>query len=260
VRRYSEPVAGKPEDKIPGPSGDLAAVNRSLSEANARLEKANAAMRDFVAVASHDLRSPLTTLYGFSQLLENNWDQLTEDERRSFIAAVNRQAGLMASLVEDLLVTSKIESGTLEPEPEIVDLALLLGDIERANRSEERKLSMSCPIGLQVLADRQHLFRILANLIENAFKYGAPPVSVEAARRDDRVAIRVIDAGNGVEEEFRPRLFERFARADDARRRATGTGLGLSIVRGLALANGGDAFYEPGGEGAVFVVDLPANG
>jgi signal transduction histidine kinase len=114
--------------------------------------------------------------------------------------------------------------------------------------------------GLVVLADVDHASRMVRNLLENARHHGEAPVVVSARRTDDHVELRVRDHGPGVPEDFGPRLFQRFARSDEAKggRAAHGTGLGLSIVRGLARAADGDAWYEPESLGACFVVSFPA--
>jgi signal transduction histidine kinase len=119
---------------------------------------------------------------------------------------------------------------------------------------------VSCSPDLIVRVDPHHLGRILDNYVQNAFKYGEPPVHIEATREGDMVAVRVRDHGPGVAPEFVSRLFGKFARANTPAAKAQkGTGLGLSIVRGLALANGGQARYEPNvPKGSCFVVELPA--
>ena len=113
------------------------------------------------------------------------------------------------------------------------------------------------PEAVTIAADRDHVVRILVNLLSNAEKYGAPPVRLWAAARSTLVEVRVSDAGAGVPADFRSRLFERFARGP-RQHQVEGTGLGLAIVRGLALANGGDAAYEDVAAGGwCFRVDLP---
>ena len=113
---------------------------------------------------------------------------------------------------------------------------------------------------LDLLADRRHLGRILDNYLQNAFKYGEPPVRIDATQVGDMVEVRVLDHGTGVPAEFVSRLFSKFARANTASTKAQqGTGLGLSIVRGLAEANGGHVRYEPNvPHGSCFFVQLPA--
>jgi signal transduction histidine kinase len=108
------------------------------------------------------------------------------------------------------------------------------------------------------MADRDHLEQILVNYVSNALKYGESPVRIDAHRRHRWVEVVVADEGDGVPEEFVPRLFEKFAQAGRIRS-GSGTGLGLSIVRGLARAQGGEAWYEPVEPGSRFCVRLPVS-
>jgi signal transduction histidine kinase len=157
-------------------------------------------------------------------------------------------------LVDDLLTLSQIEAGAVTTRPEITDVADATTEAVRMTGAEAQVVVEP---GLAARIDRLHLERMLINLLTNAVRYGRPPIRVDAGRRVDVVEIRVSDAGDGVPEDFIPRLFDRFARVSSTK--AESTGLGLSIVRGLAIAHGGDAFYtttEHGG--AVFGLALPA--
>jgi two-component system sensor histidine kinase MtrB len=114
---------------------------------------------------------------------------------------------------------------------------------------------------LEVLVDPTALDRMLSNLVANALRHGAPPVSVTAARRDTHLRLAVEDRGEGVRREFVPRLFDRFARSPEARDRTEGSGLGLAIARAYARAHGGDIVYEPAmPRGARFEIVLPLRG
>lgn len=232
-----------------------------VKEANADLQAVNEAMRGFVAVAAHDLRSPLASIVGFASLLNAKWATLIEEDRREFVATIERQSQNMSRLVDDLLTLSSIEAGALNMRPELI----VLGDaIERcleAGGGDAASVSVSCSPDLAVLVDPHDLGRILGNYLQNAFKYGEPPVRIEAVRVGDSVEVRVLDNGPGVPPEFVSRLFTKFARAETANTRVQkGTGLGLSIVRGLAEANGGATRYEPNApNGSCFVVRLRAD-
>jgi signal transduction histidine kinase len=121
------------------------------------------------------------------------------------------------------------------------------------------KIGISCPPGLRISADRDHLQQILVNFVGNAFKYGEPPISIEAREAGDWIELVVCDQGEGVPESFVPKLFDKFAQAQTgSTRNAKGTGLGLSIVRGLARAQHGEAWYEPNRpHGSCFGLRLP---
>lgn len=216
------------------------------------LAEANRMMEEFVANASHDLRTPLTSIVGFSHLLLES-DDLGEKERREFVEIIARSAGQASRLVDDLLTISRIQSESVEADPTNVRLAELVRVIRG---SLEADLVDGFDPGLTVWADPDHLQRMMVNLITNAQKYGEPPISVEAEGQGTWVEVRVRDRGPGVPEKYRERLFERFSHAGTEKTR--GTGLGLSIVKGLAQANGGELFYRPGDPGSVFGLRLPA--
>jgi signal transduction histidine kinase len=229
------------------------------------LREVNDAMRSFIATAAHDLRSPLASMVGFSTLLATNWATLSEEMRLKFVTTIDRQSHKLTGLVNDLLTLSSIEGGVLNTQPEQVVLAEAISQCLAASNSDgdsnRQSVSVSCPADLLVRIDPTHLGRIIDNYLQNALKYGAPPVRIEASRANDMVELRVVDHGEGVPREFEPQLFGKFARADLPNMRSQkGTGLGLSIVRGLAEANGGQARYEPNvPNGSCFIVVLPTN-
>jgi len=239
---------------------DFDEERRRVEEANAELRAVNEAMRGFLAVAAHDLRSPLASIVGFASILTANWATLNEEDRRRFVAAIERQSQNLARLVDDILTLSSIEGGALTMRPELVALRDAIQRCLDAGGGDTASLSVSCPSDLVVRVDPFHLGRILDNYVQNALKYGQPPVRIDACRVGDVVEVRVLDHGPGVPPEFVPRLFAKFTRADTANTRVEkGTGLGLSIVRGLAAANGGEALYEPNApNGACFIVRLRA--
>lgn len=238
----------------------LQEVNAELQSVNSELEKVNDSVRGFTAVAAHDLRSPLVSIIGFSTILTEKWADVSEDDRRRFVATIDRQSHKMSGLIDDLLTVSSIEGGALDTRPEHVVVAEAISQCLETTGDHTAGVSISCSPDLVVRADPQHLGRIIDNYLQNAMKYGEPPVRIEAARRGGLVDIRVSDHGPGVPQEFVSRLFGKFARADTAGTKTKhGTGLGLSIVQGLAEANGGLARYEPGdSRGSCFIVELPA--
>ena len=241
-------------------NGELDVERIRVEQAMAELQTVNEAIRGFPAAAAHDLRSPLVSIIGFSALLTKSWDTFSEEKRRTFVATINRQSQNLSTLVDDLLTSSRIEGGGLSTSPELIVLA---GAIDRCLELGNRDIgsvTVSCSPDLIVRVDPHHLGRILDNYVQNAFKYGEPPVRIQATRVGDMVEVRVLDHGPGVPPDFVPRLFGKFARADTPATKAQkGTGLGLSIVRGLAEANGGLAHFEPNvPKGSCFVVELPA--
>lgn len=227
------------------------AASRQLAEVAS--EKAQ-----FLAVTAHELRSPIAVLAGSAKTLRDHWDRLEEAERADLLEAMVSGGTRMRRLLEDLLTAARLESGVSEPrlQPTPLDSVLKKVVTERAAIGlDSSDIAVECPSGLMAMADPDWLQQIVTNYVTNAARYGAPPVLLGARRVDDAVELRVSDAGAGVPDDLRPRLFTKFARG----RRDMGNGLGLFIVRELARAQGGDAWYEPGQDGgAGFAVRLPA--
>jgi PAS domain S-box-containing protein len=223
-------------------------------EAERQLMRTTQAMQEFVATASHDLRTPLTSVLGFARTLQDVGEKLSDEDRQECIAAILRGARHATRLVDDLLTLSQLRAGVMTARPEQVRAAEVA-----ATAVAESRVPASVEIDpeLVVPVDPHHFERILVNYLTNAGRYGRPPVRVtaEIEPAGGGVHVRVCDAGDGVPEEFESRLFTTFARADPAS--GQGTGLGLSIIRGLALANGGDVTYERSAEGCCFGVRLP---
>jgi signal transduction histidine kinase len=240
---------------------DLESERRKVDQTNMELQEVNEAMRNFIATAAHDLRSPLASMVGFSSLLTKNWATLSEEKRLKFVTTIDRQTHKLTWLVNDLLTLSSIEGGALNTQPELVVVAEAIAQCLAASARDTTSVSVTCSPGLVVRVDPLHLGRMIDNYLQNAVKYGEPPVSIEAAPVGDMVEIRVVDHGPGVPPEFEPKLFAKFARADiPSTRDKKGTGLGLSIVRGLAEANGGRADYQRNvPQGSCFLVLLPTD-
>jgi signal transduction histidine kinase len=240
-------------------TAELYETVQKLAQTNDVLDSANRAMRDFVAVASHDLRQPLNGIIGLSSILLAGWDDEPDAQKIDYLMTIEQQGQHLNRIVEDLLTISQIEAGAMDTHIEEVSVRRLLDQIALefvgAARSE---LWVDCPDDLRLRTDPDHLRRIVVNLLTNAFKYGGPPVRVLVMTTDDAIKLEVCDHGEGVPPEFVPRLFERFARADRTARTREGTGLGLSIVQGLAEANGGEAWYQPREpHGSCFGLTLP---
>jgi PAS domain S-box-containing protein len=215
---------------------------------------------EFLALMTYDLRQPLTTILGLGATLEVQAGELQEERIRRMGSTVRRQAERMSRLADDLYDISRLEAQALLLSPRPVDLA---ATIEAALATVEHlgPVEVDVPEGLTVLADPRRLEQVIANLVENALAYGAPPVIVRSAEvgKDGAVEVAVIDHGSGVPAALVPSLFNRLrllARRD--RDRTRGTGLGLSLVKGLVEAMGGRVWYEqvPGG-GADFRLSLP---
>jgi signal transduction histidine kinase len=236
---------------------ELERAASELRQANEELRAADEMKSHFVAVASHELRTPLTSILGFATTLLRFWHRLSDEQRRGQVGIIEEQAQRLARLVDDLLTLSRIEAGVLETRPDRVELAPAVDHAVGSFPGWEGVVEVSVAPGLSVHADPDHVQQIVVNYLSNAMRYGAPPFELDARQSDRWVDLTVRDAGGGVPETFRSRLFEAFAQAPSAHG-AGGTGLGLSIVRGLAEAQGGRAWFEPNEpRGACFAVRLP---
>lgn len=241
---------------------DLDNERTKVDKANVDLQALNAGMQSFIAIAAHDLRSPLASIVGFASLLTENWATLSEENRLKFVHTIDRQSQRMADLVNDLLTLSSIEGGALNTQPERVVVSEVIAQCLAAGSRDTGSVSVSCSPDLVVWVDPLHLGRMIDNFLQNAGKYGEPPVHIEATRLGDMVEVQVLDHGPGVPAQFEPMLFGEFTRADSPGSRGKkGTGLGLSIVCKLAEANGGQARYRATvPQGSCFSVVLPSDG
>lgn len=239
--------------ETPGTSTDIVV---SITDVTEQLS-AERAKRDFLAMTSHELRTPVVALLGYGDLIES--ERTTDAERRHFTRSMVRQARHVLRLVDDLLVAARLDTGKLAAQPAAVDVNVVIEESLRSLR-DAPVIDVDIPEGAVVFADPDHVRRLTLNLLENAVKYGAPPIAVQATHDRTAVEIAVVDHGTGVPEGFEPRLFEAFSQASEGSdRTSTGTGLGLAIVDGLARLNGGSVRYERNHPtGSRFTVRLPA--
>ena len=208
---------------------------------------------NFVAIASHELRTPATSIYGIGATLKQRGDMLSEEERSELENALWEQANRLRSLIEQLLDLSRLDAKAILIEPQPLPLHAVLEQIV-ADTAPGTDVRIDVPQELEVNADRQALERIFGNLVANAANYGEPPVVVRAEPLDTYFRVSVQDEGEGVPEELVPLLFDRFERGGAGE----GTGLGLSIAQAYARAHGGDLVYDAqSGGGARFELILP---
>lgn len=226
-------------------------------QAEQNLEAALERQAAVVAVAAHELRTPVAAIKLLVHQLRDRHAALDEEQAVELIDQIAGRVDLLQALMHKLLAASRIDAEGARAHPEHVRVLEVF--LERLAESAEnaRDVSLSCDPGLVAFVDRHELSEMLTNYLENAFAHGSPPVEVRAAERSGWVEIRMCDRGPGVPDAFAPHLFERFSREPGARQRTEGTGLGLWIVRSLARAAGGEAWYEPGDEGACFCLRIP---
>jgi signal transduction histidine kinase len=227
-------------------------------EARLALERADEVKTNFIALAAHELRTPMTTIHGFVSTLHHLADRLDDTQRATVRDALLQQTQRMSRLVEQLLDLSRLDADVIDIAPERVDVREQVEEIVSTTAVDRGAIEIDMPDDTVAVVDRSVLERILTNLVTNAFRYGEAPVRVHAEQTDRHLRLSVEDSGHGVPAEFVPDLFERFTRGDGTRASAVGTGLGLAIARSYARAHGGDLLYEDAvPHGARFNLILP---
>jgi PAS domain S-box-containing protein len=242
------------------------------AEQRERLERSRA---ELVSTVAHELRSPLTSVKGFTATLLNKWSRFTDDQKRVMLETVNADADRVTRLITELLDVSRIESGRMEVHRQLVDLPdrarkIIAGRVAAGDAEDRFRVEVHGGLP-ETWLDADKIDQILGNLVENAVRHGAGIVTVvvEPARMDgeaalppvvvpgvpDAASVSVRDQGEGISPEVAPRVFRRFWRG----KRRGGTGLGLYIVKGLVEAHGGTIGVRcaPGG-GAEFRFIVPA--
>jgi signal transduction histidine kinase len=207
---------------------------------------------NFVAIASHELRTPATSVYGALATVQARHG-LPDETREQLIAMAYEQSDRLRRLIEQLLDLSRLDGRAITVTPKPIVLRSALDDIVSTVTPGDVPLELDVPGDLAAVADPLVLERVVSNLLANAIRHGKPPIRVRAEQRDRHLRIAVEDAGSGVPEELRARLFERFARGDVGR----GSGLGLAIARAYARAHGGDLVYHEADGGAHFELIVP---
>jgi PAS domain S-box-containing protein len=220
--------------------------------------KAQEEFRDrFIANAAHELRTPMTTLVGFVQVLTKNRDRMTEKQMESALSAMSRSSQRLTVLVNNLLDISKLQAGALQLRLEPVEVNEIFQRVIEANPPPPgHKLDVETSGDLRVSSDALRLEQVLVNLVTNAYRYGGKNVTLRAENSGPHTKVSVCDDGPGVEAELVPSLFEPFARGSDSAN-IGGSGLGLAIVKMIVEALDGQVYYEPNEPtGASFVVRL----
>jgi signal transduction histidine kinase len=245
----------------------LEASNRELNEANAKLRELSDMKEEFLALTTHDLRSPLTVISGVINFFTSGRLGEMTDEQKNMVAMMERNTQSLIELVNDLLDASKLESGTLRLDFAPVELPALITELRETMqpmaREKEIELTEQVPANLPpVKADIAKLRRMIVNLLSNALKFTpkAGHIEISAVREGaDRVRVSVADTGVGIPPEDLARLFDKF---EQARSRATrgekGTGLGLYITRQLVELHGGEITVQSEvGKGSTFSFTIP---
>lgn len=231
-----------------------------LEDLNARLARAIGFREQLVSMVSHELRSPLTPILGFTDMLRRSLAGGPDIDRGLALDAIERNARRILTLIDELLLSARAADGRLVVTPEHIDVGRM---VKRTleDTSDDVSVVVDSPEPLVAWVDPGHLAQCVTNLISNAVKYGAPPIVVcVRAESPERVTVEVIDHGDGVPDAMVPVLFDRFTQGGKPVTGASGgVGLGLSIVRTLVEANAGTVAYQPPHDGSpsTFVLRLP---
>ena len=218
--------------------------------------------QEFISNVSHEIQSPLTSIRGFAQALEN--DRLSVEERHHYLTIIEDESRRLSRITEDLLRLASLESDQLmfEPKPYRLDQQIRSLILACEPQWRSKNINMEASLDeLDVTADEDLLSQVWINLIHNAVKFTpqAGSVKVTLSPRGNQAEVRISDTGIGIPEEDLPRIFERFYKADKSRTRTKeGSGLGLSIVKKIVDLHKGTVEVESKvGDGAVFIVRLP---
>ena len=204
---------------------------------------------NFVAVASHELRTPAAAVYGALATLRAR--ELEPEVRAQLEEAAWKQADRMRRLIEQLLDLSRLDARSLRLRPEPIVLRRVIEKLIEDEGGSE--VGVDVDPGLNVVVDPLVIERVVSNLLANARSHGGPPIRISAEQRNRYLRLAVEDAGDGVPEPLQPRLFERFERGTAGE----GTGLGLAIAKAYAVSHGGDLRLVPSERGARFELTLP---
>jgi signal transduction histidine kinase len=217
---------------------------------------------NFVATVSHDLRTPLGFIKGYTTTLlreDTDWDVPTF---REFLGIIDDEADRLQELIDNLLDSSRLESGTLQMNLQTVRLDVVLRDMIQRSQLRDIDVNLSLELesqGVMVKADPMRLGQVFDNLINNASKYApGSSVIVNLTEDDGNAAIKVTDDGPGIDQEHLKKIFQRFYRVPETRMAVRGSGLGLYICRQIILAhNGSISAGSEKGKGTTFHITLP---
>lgn len=239
-------------------------LERVVAQRTGELKRMIQARDDFLSIASHELKTPLTTLRLQTQIRQRDLDlqdfeKFTPDRLRRMFNADERQIVRLGRLIDDMLDVSRIHNGKLKMEMEEFDLSELVKEVIDRLVFHRVEVHFEGDSGVKGLWDRQRIEQVLVNLVTNAAKYGGgSTITVRLKKQDEGIELRVEDRGFGIPREDHERIFDRFERAVSANE-VSGLGLGLFIVRQIVEAHRGTVRVESElGQGSNFIVWLPS--
>ena len=244
---------------------ELIKTHDELKESLGELKKLDVRKDEFISIAAHELKTPLTSIHGFSQLLQNREVAKNPEKREKYLKIMDSETKRLAKLVTDILDLSRIDLGTLKLNFEEVEISRLMEDMGREMNVQMKEKGLESEYDLEkglpgIVTDKERLTEILLNLINNAIKYTPKgKITVKVFRENDFVHFTVKDTGIGIEKEYYDKLFQRFYQIDSSyTRKAGGTGLGLALCREFVTLLGGKIWLESEpGKGSEFHFTIP---
>lgn len=251
----------KAEEELRHQKADLARANFELSSANKRLMELDKIKSEFVSMASHELRTPITSILGFAQTLLSSEVDVGEDEQATYLTIIQKEAKRLGNLISDLLDLSRIEVGRTKGTIEQVSLDTLASEVIESMRIPQNIRVMVCggaegkkPFPCNSDAIR----RVFLNLIENALRF-ADKIDIRIEGDGDTRTVSVCDNGPGIAPEHQEKIFEKFYRVQTDKQSGKGSGLGLAMVKDIVEMHGGRIWVESEpGRGAAFYFTLKA--
>jgi signal transduction histidine kinase len=233
-------------------NGAIAQMERAF----AARDRANASMRQFIADAGHQLRTPLTVVQGFIAILRRGGFESVADRER-ILDTMNDQSRIMGSLIDKLILLERWESPEATPAASPIDVGTLVADLVMpiADANPDRRFAISTQSGILAAIDPTELGYVVTNLADNALKYGLGEIAVRVSAQDRAAVIEVSDQGPGIPSTDSARVFDRFYRG--AQRDVSGSGLGLAIVKRAVERAQGTVSLDSNSRGSRFVVKLP---
>lgn len=240
-------------------AGTVVRVIASIRDIGRR-RRLDRAKSDLISTVSHEIRSPLTSVKGFTSTLLHRWERFNDEQKQHMLRTINADADRVTRLLTDLLDVSRLEAGRFELRRQKVDVAAVARDVVARLQidHEDRPISADFEDLPEVWADPGKVEQVIVNLVENALKYAAGgAVGVTGRAEGDGIVVRVSDSGEGIDARHVPHLFTKFYRRGHGERTG-GTGLGLYICRGIIGAHGGKIWVERSdASGTVFAFTLP---
>ncbi|MHB8511379.1 MAG: PAS domain-containing sensor histidine kinase [Actinomycetota bacterium] len=239
-------------------SGAVVRVVASLRDMGRR-RRLDRAKSDLISTVSHEIRSPLTSVKGFTSTLLHRWDRFNDDQKRHMLRTINSDADRVTRLLTDLLDVARLEAGRLELRRQLIDIPAIAKEVNsrlQIDHPDRPLTSQFSDVFPEVMADPGKIEQVIHNLVENAIKYaGRGSVEVTGDFDAEVVSVSVTDHGEGIDPLYHQHLFTKFYRRSGER--TAGTGLGLYICKGIVQAHGGEIAVERSDvSGTVFTFTL----